>query len=73
VIVWDLATQQVLVELKGQKYGIQAIAFSPNHKYLVSVGFQHDASLLLWDWRASVVMAVHRLSAKVFADAPGPC
>ncbi|KAG8229700.1 hypothetical protein J437_LFUL009825, partial [Ladona fulva] len=30
------------------------MAFSPNHKYVVSVGSQHDMIVNVWDWRGGV-------------------
>jgi len=42
-------------------------AFSPSHKYVVSVGSQHDMIVNVWDWRATVKVASNKVSAKVKA------
>jgi WD40 repeat protein len=42
-------------------------AFSPNHKYVVSVGSQHDMIVNVWDWRSNVKVASNKVSAKVKA------
>jgi WD40 repeat protein len=36
--------------LKGHKYGVEAIRFSPDARYLVSLGDTSDKGLFLWDW-----------------------
>ncbi|XP_071441764.1 uncharacterized protein Wdr62 isoform X3 [Hetaerina americana] len=76
VRVWDLAgaaasggdhsTAQI-AEFPGHKYGINCVAFSPNHKYVVSVGSQHDMIVNVWDWRGGVKVASNKVSAKVKA------
>jgi WD40 repeat protein len=42
-------------------------AFSPGHKYVVSVGSQHDMIVNVWDWRSNVKVASNKVSAKVKA------
>ena len=42
-------------------------AFSPSHKYVVSVGSQHDMIVNVWDWRANVKVASNKVSTKVKA------
>ncbi|PIA54412.1 hypothetical protein AQUCO_00900752v1, partial [Aquilegia coerulea] len=51
VLVWDYSTRTLLAELKVHRYGVACIAFSPDGKHLISVGFPHDGYLCLWDWR----------------------
>lgn len=42
-------------------------AFSPSHKYVVSVGSQHDMIVNVWDWRANIKVASNKVSSKVKA------
>lgn len=35
----------------GHKYGVACVAFSPNMKHIVSMGYQHDMVLNVWDWK----------------------
>ncbi|XP_058099563.1 uncharacterized protein LOC131243942 isoform X2 [Magnolia sinica] len=52
VLIWDYSTQTFLAELKGHRYGVACIDFSPDGKHLVSIGFPNDGYLCLWDWRS---------------------
>lgn len=36
-------------------------------KYLVTVGFQHDASLYVWDWKAGTAVAGNKITTKVYS------
>lgn len=42
-------------------------AFSPNSKYVVSVGSQHDMLVYVWDWRNNHVVASNKVAVKVKA------
>ncbi|XP_059667920.1 uncharacterized protein LOC132313247 isoform X2 [Cornus florida] len=57
VLIWDSATLAFVSELKGHQYGVACIAFSPDGKQLVSVGFPLDAYICLWDWRSGMLVA----------------
>ncbi|XP_018057548.1 PREDICTED: mitogen-activated protein kinase-binding protein 1 isoform X3 [Atta colombica] len=70
VRVWDISDPQNAVqiaEFPGHKYGINCVAFSPNIKYVVSVGSQHDMIVNVWDWRSDVKIASNKVSSKVKA------
>ncbi|RZC84309.1 hypothetical protein C5167_047095 [Papaver somniferum] len=56
VIVWDYSTQIVVSELKVHRFGVSCIAFSPDGKHLVSIGFPHDGYLCLWDWKSGTMV-----------------
>lgn len=42
-------------------------AFSPNGKYLVSVGSQNDMIVNVFDWKSNLKIASNKVSAKVVA------
>ena len=48
-IIFDVNTGNILANFKEHKHGIGSSAFSPDCKYLVTVGFKHDKKLILWD------------------------
>jgi len=43
--------------MKAHKYGVNFVEWSPNQKYLVSVGHPQDGSIIVWDWRLSKKIA----------------
>ncbi|KAI8622104.1 WD40-repeat-containing domain protein [Chytriomyces sp. MP71] len=49
IIIWDFATRTLLRRLTLHKVKVQALAFSPNDKYLASLGGQDDNSIIIWD------------------------
>ncbi|KAL0375302.1 UNVERIFIED_CONTAM: WD repeat-containing protein 62 [Sesamum radiatum] len=57
VLVWDCSTLAFRCELKGHQFGVACVAFSPDGKHLVSVGFPRDGCICLWDWRNKVLAA----------------
>lgn len=42
----------------GHKYGVACVAFSPNMKHIVSMGYQHDMVLNVWDWKVSQLLGL---------------
>uniref|UniRef100_A0A8B9KZ12 Mitogen-activated protein kinase binding protein 1 n=1 Tax=Astyanax mexicanus TaxID=7994 RepID=A0A8B9KZ12_ASTMX len=67
VRVWDVAERTQVAELQEHKYGVACVAFSPNSKYIVSVGYQHDMIVNVWAWKKNVVVAANKVSSKVTA------
>lgn len=53
VRVWDVAERSQVAELQKHKYGVSCVAFSPNGKYIVSVGNQHDMIVSVWAWKVT--------------------
>ncbi|XP_008336194.3 cilia- and flagella-associated protein 52-like [Cynoglossus semilaevis] len=49
VIIWDFAQRSVHAQLLLHKAKVEALAFSPNDKYLVSLGGQDDGSIVVWN------------------------
>ena len=67
VRVWEVEKEAVVAELAEHKFGIASLAFSPDRASLVSVGDQHDMTIVVWDWRARKKLASARLSFQVHA------
>ncbi len=40
-------------------------AFSINLRYLVSVGYQHDQNVFVWNWKANAKLATNKITTKV--------
>ncbi|KAG0046358.1 mitogen-activated protein kinase binding protein 1 [Gryganskiella cystojenkinii] len=67
ILIWEVATQLLVAELQGHKFGVQAVQFSPNSKHLVSLGFQHDGYIHVWNWRTGLQIASNKVTTKVNA------
>ncbi|KAL5969102.1 Cilia and flagella-associated protein 52 [Taenia solium] len=48
IILWDYAEKQERARFVLHSVKVQALAFSPNSKYLASIGGQDDGSVVLW-------------------------
>ncbi|KAI6190224.1 hypothetical protein M3Y97_00093500 [Aphelenchoides bicaudatus] len=74
VRIWELNRDgqsfgQQVAELKEHKIGIMNVIFSKDSKQIISVGNQHDKSVIVWDWRAQRKLTESRLSSQVYAIA----
>ncbi|KAF5908072.1 cilia- and flagella-associated protein 52, partial [Clarias magur] len=49
VIIWDYAKREIHARLVLHQAKVEALAFSPNEKYLVSLGGQDDGSIVVWN------------------------
>jgi len=49
IILWDYATKSVVTKWDLHKVKVQALAFSVNGKYVISLGGQDDGSVVVWD------------------------
>jgi len=49
VIVWDYKTKQELCRLVNHKVKVEALSFSPNNKYLATLGGQDDGCVVVWN------------------------
>lgn len=58
VRIWDVDEKSQVAEMLGHKYGVACVAFSPNMKHIVSMGYQHDMVLNVWDWKVSQLLGV---------------
>jgi WD40 repeat protein len=48
-IIWDIETYEILFKLNLHKGKIQALAFSPDEKFLATLGGRDDNKLVIWD------------------------
>ncbi|CAC5379320.1 MAPKBP1 [Mytilus coruscus] len=69
VRVWDVEEKIQVAEFYGHKFGINCVAFSPNNKYIVSIGSQHDMMAAVWNWKTGNKVATNKISSKVSAVA----
>lgn len=60
VRLWDVSERLQVAELQEHKYGVACVAFSPNGKYIVSVGYQHDMIVNVWNWKVSILFALEK-------------
>lgn len=49
IILWDFESKKALKHLTLHKGRVEALAFSPHDKYLVSLGGEDDNSIIFWD------------------------
>jgi WD40 repeat protein len=65
--IWHIERYEKVATLVGHKGGVGCQAFSPNGRYLVTIGFKNDRQLILWDWKANNKLTVQKLGNKVNA------
>uniref|UniRef100_A0A3B3CDT7 Uncharacterized protein n=1 Tax=Oryzias melastigma TaxID=30732 RepID=A0A3B3CDT7_ORYME len=66
VRVWEVGGSQV-AEVQSHKHGVSCVAFSSNGAYIVSVGYQHDMTVSVWDWRKGSIVASNKVSSRVLS------
>lgn len=67
VTVWDVKKQKQIRSYTGHQHGISSVQFSPNGKYLVSIGFKHDKQMMLHEWEIDRLVCVEKMENKVNA------
>ncbi|RCI05190.1 mitogen-activated protein kinase binding protein 1 [Rhizopus stolonifer] len=67
ILIWDVKERTITREFRSHKFGVLSLSFSPNMRYLVSVGFQHDGYLYVWDWKKGVKLAGNKVTSRVNA------
>ncbi|KAL6110203.1 cfap52 [Pungitius sinensis] len=65
VIIWDYAQKSIYAELQLHKAKVEALAFSPNEKYLVSLGGQDDGSIVVWNIETKQAICGSEASAHI--------
>ena len=51
--------------LKGHKFGVEALRFSFNEEFLISLGDPNDRGLFVWDWKEEKRITQNKLSKPV--------
>ncbi|KAI9596414.1 WD40-repeat-containing domain protein [Syncephalis fuscata] len=64
ILIWDLKTYNLVAQLRGHRFGVLSISFSPNNKFLVSCGLQHDGFLYIWQWRQGIKLTSNKIVNK---------
>ncbi|XP_056138991.1 WD repeat-containing protein 62 [Lampris incognitus] len=65
VRVWEVVERNQVAEVQSHKYGVACVAFSANTSYIVSVGYQHDMTVSVWEWRKGTIIASNKVSSRV--------
>lgn len=68
IIIWDFDTKKLHKRCTLHKVQVLALAFSPNDKYLASIGGQDDNTVVVWDIQKGVAIC----GAKASKDTAGP-
>jgi WD40 repeat protein len=72
ITIWKLIPEEepiVYATLKGHKLSIEALLFSPNSRYLISLGDENDKGLFVWDVERKIKITCNKLSKVVRAIA----
>lgn len=67
VRVWDVVDKTQVAEIQEHKYGVACVAFSPNAKYIVSVGYQHDMIVNVWAWKVHAAAAITPVTQRLLS------
>ena len=67
ITIWNIEKYEKLASLAYHKHGVGCLAFSPDSRYLVTVGFKLDRQLVLWEWRTNQKLSTQKLGNKVNA------
>ena len=67
VVVWELATQKVVAEMRGHKVAVGSLCWSQSGKHLASAGVEGDGTFCVWNWRTSTLIVSKTLSSRVCA------
>ncbi|KAJ3208548.1 hypothetical protein HDU82_002296 [Entophlyctis luteolus] len=65
ILIWNIKTATIVSELHGHKFGVLSCAFSPNSKFLVSVGYHHDGFIYVWNVQSGLKVGCAKISTKL--------
>ncbi|CAD6193698.1 unnamed protein product [Caenorhabditis auriculariae] len=73
VRIWEIRSEtgaftgKFLRALTAHQVSVTIVKFTPNDSTLISVGCQHDAGIIAWDWRSGKELQTGRLMSPVNA------
>jgi mitogen-activated protein kinase binding protein 1 len=70
IAIWEFVAprQPILIKkLKGHKYGVEWVAFSPDNSYLVSIGNEHDKGMFLWNWSQEKRVTSNKITKRILS------
>nr|CAB3263642.1 mitogen-activated protein kinase-binding protein 1-like [Phallusia mammillata] len=73
VRVFSVSDRSQVASVQSHKYGVSCVDFSPNSKYVISIGYQHDNVINVWDWKRNIIAASNKVSTKVKSVAFSEC
>ena len=65
IVISTLQDTLLCYEVCLYNYCFIAQAFSPNLKYIASIGTMHDMQVFVWNWKAGAKVASNKVSSKV--------
>ena len=70
IAIWEISgpKQATLIKsLKGHKYGIESLAFSPDTQFLVSIGNEHDKGMFIWSWNQDKRVTSNKITKRILS------
>ncbi|KAI0979733.1 hypothetical protein GJ496_010494 [Pomphorhynchus laevis] len=65
VRIWDLVNNKEIVDFAGHRYSIDCVCFSPNLRFVVSVGVIHDMSINVWNWKIKIRVSSNNICSQI--------
>jgi WD40 repeat protein len=68
ITIWEIDKEgdyKEIKHLRGHKYGIESVMFSPNMLYLISLGDANDRGLFVWEWQTESRLTSNKLGKPV--------
>lgn len=72
IAIWEFVAPKQLVlikRLKGHKYGVEWVAFSPDAQHLVSLGNEHDKGMFVWNWSQEKRISSNKITKRILSIA----
>ncbi|KAJ1917689.1 hypothetical protein H4219_003056 [Mycoemilia scoparia] len=67
IIIWDWRDGKIVQEMVGHKAGVACLRFTPNKRFLISLGYQQDGYIYVWNWKTGAKVSSNKVSARVEA------